>query len=61
MIEQAIGATPGTEYFTVNSIAYRMALVAGGTFDAAVALSPWFPLAPDGSIAVAARTWTTPP
>jgi myo-inositol-1(or 4)-monophosphatase len=40
MIEQAIGATPGTEYFTVNSIAYRMALVAGGTFDAAVALSP---------------------
>ena len=40
LIEQAIGPTQGTEYFTVNSIAYRMALVATGAFDAAVALSP---------------------
>jgi myo-inositol-1(or 4)-monophosphatase len=39
-IEQTIGATEGTEYFTVNSIAYRMALVASGAYDATVALSP---------------------
>lgn len=40
MIEAAIGATDGSEYFKVNSIAYRMAMVAAGSYDAAVALSP---------------------
>lgn len=40
MIEQGIGATDGTGYFTINSIAYRMALVATGSYDAAIALSP---------------------
>jgi myo-inositol-1(or 4)-monophosphatase len=30
----------GCEFFTVHSIAYRMALVAAGTYDAAIAMSP---------------------
>ena len=39
-IERACGELAGCEFFTVHSIAYRMALVAAGTYDAAVAMSP---------------------
>jgi myo-inositol-1(or 4)-monophosphatase len=39
-IERACGELGGCEFFTVHSIAYRMALVAAGRYDAAIAMSP---------------------
>ncbi|MSP20154.1 MAG: 3'(2'),5'-bisphosphate nucleotidase CysQ [Alphaproteobacteria bacterium] len=39
-IEKACGPLQGCEFFTVHSIAYRMALVAAGQYDAAIAMSP---------------------
>jgi myo-inositol-1(or 4)-monophosphatase len=39
-IERACGELQGCEFFSVHSIAYRMALVAAGKYDAAVAMSP---------------------
>ncbi|MBM3506127.1 MAG: 3'(2'),5'-bisphosphate nucleotidase CysQ [Alphaproteobacteria bacterium] len=39
-IERACGVMEGCEFFTVHSIAYRMALVAAGRYDAAIAMSP---------------------
>lgn len=39
-LEAAAGPLPDTQFFSVHSIAYRLALVATGRYDAAVAMSP---------------------